>query len=675
MTIGLIIFTVFLLLTIPVAHITGYFLARSKNVAHGHIREVMPSLPSAPSKRGRMDKRWDKSMKRIEAKLLDMFKNGAQGVQHIQLAGQLNESPDLVEAVLARMREEIPCRMRILRSGTILHDFKAEDIQRLKRQKQLSKPRQALIAVLAAFANIGAAWPFISLVIVVLATFSQMTGMGSEGEMASVGIIGIGLSMGIIVVTLVASLFAQLIFAPPFLGPKLGKALAKEKLPERRLPRYHDDPTPLIFIDSATPNLFSSSSSSWGSSSSSSSSGSSFDFDMDDAEGEGALLILVIIVLVAILGAALSIIWVWLRGIWRAVARLDEPPLSTSPTLWVRTEKAMDKWERFLPTNDLVIRTLHAIKRQMDYRRPPDDDLPARILILAKQKNNVLTGLDIAFHEGLDLNEAHEIGARLAGILDGQILLDNEGELAFAFPPKALEKLSNSTDRDLWAEYISFSGDMMISRRESQPKNSVLVNLVGLTYSHIVSLTRLVAGTYLMAVMGAMFIASLGIGSIFINMILMGLPLLMVLATATLMTTSYYLAKINAEHGIRRDIRRATFKWIHSAIARGEDQTTFNILTKRLVRVFKPAWSSLDEDIINKEIQGVVIDLELEPLATSSDISSLAYDLSTLRRRLQEDQTFARVFDFEQVAFDFEGQTDEVVFDTEIQHDHVTSLG
>lgn len=682
----LLLFIVGLVLTIPAAHVVGWSMSKKREIKAGHIREAMPSLPSSPPQKGRAERRWDRAMNRVEKTLLDRFKDGATHVHAAQIAGQIAEPPELVEAVLARMREEIPCRMKIMRSGLIYHDFEAPHIKELVRQRRRSRPRQFMLAVLTAFANLGAAWPFISVVIIVLGTFAQMNALNSgpdpESAMIGAGITGIALSIGIMLTTLVAGFVARLLLHPVSSGPRLGELKVKEAKPQRRRTQYQNDPSLFFALDAASHSSYAFSSRSTTSfwdrrSSGSGSSGGGLDIDMDDA-GEGAALIVVIVILVAILGAALTAIGVWLRGIWRAIKRLDEPPAATSPTLWVRTAETIDKWERYLPTNDLVIRALHSLKRQVDHRRPPDDDLAARILILAKAKGGVVTGLDIVFHEGLDLDEAHEIGARLSGMLDGQILLDNEGELAFAFPPRTLEKLVSKPDEDMWAEYITFDRQGVPKRRDTQDSHNVPVNLVGLTQGHMSASARLVAGTYLMALMAGWFVTSLDPGSGFMWLLSLVVMLgagMMAFSAASLVAATRYMAKRSAAHGIRRDIRRAAFKHVHHAIARGEHVVNFVQLEAALLDLFKPAWNAISKEMIHKETQGVAVDLELEPSTDPELVTQHAYMISSLARRLAEDREFAQVFDFEGVSFDFSEEEDTVVFDTQVEHDQVTVLG
>ena len=53
------------------------------------------------------------------------------------------------------------------------------------------------------------------------------------------------------------------------------------------------------------------------------------------------------------------------------------------------------------------------------------------------------------------------------------------------------------------------------------------------------------------------------------------------------------------------------------------------------------------------------------------------YDLSSLRQRMDGIQSLKAIFEDEEVAFDFNvsPEEDEVVYDTKIEHDHVTVLG
>lgn len=687
-----VLFLALLVLTLPAAHIIGAFVARASSVKGGHIREAMPSLPAAPPFKGRAERRWEKRITKVERDLLARFENGATNVEAHELAAQIGEEPLVVDAVLTRLREEIPCRMRIMQSGKIFHDFEAKDIAELKSKRRRSWPRQIMLTGLAAMANIGAAWPVISVAVIAITALYEM-GTVPQEETLTVGIAGLLAASGLILVTFIAGFVAQLLFTP-LRGPKIADVIEGEKRPKRTTSSdIRDDlifwtwvdasPSPLNSFASSSyySNSRSSSSSSWFDGGSVSGSGGSSDWDLDlgDAD-EGILIVIVVILLLAILAAALSVFWIWLRGIWRALRRLEEPQKSTSPTLWVRTADIIDKWERYIPTNDLVVRTLRSLRRYFEHRRPVDDDLAARVLVLARSKGGVVSTLDLMLQEGLDSNEASEVGTRLAGMLGGKIMVSDDGELAFAFPTKLLETVVSTPDDDMWAEYIIFDKNGNAQRRSNQRGNSVPVNIVGLTKGHLLANDRLVAGTYIMALMGFFLTAFLFTGNalgIALGVLLAGLSLAMALGTATLNATARYTAREAAAQGIRRDIRRATFKKIKLALERNQSVVILEGLSRSLYELFRPAWRGLDMEMVASEIRGVVIDLELEPSTDERYAGQEVYELAGLRQRMAGTESLKAIFEDEEVAFDFSiaPEDDEVVYDTHIEHDKVTVLG
>ena len=685
-----VLFLALLVLTLPAAHIIGALVARASNVKEGHIREAMPSLPASPPFKGRAERRWEKRITKVERDLIARFENGATGVEAHELAAQIGEEPLVVDAVLTRLREEIPCRMRIMQSGKIYHDFDAKDIAELKSKRRRSWPRQVLLTGLAAMANIGAAWPVISVAVIAIAALYEM-GTVPQEETLTVGIAGLIAASGLILVTFIAGFVAQLLFTP-LRGPKIADVITGEKRPKRTTSSdIRDDLIFWTWVDASPSPLnsfagssyysssSSSSSSSWFGGSSSSSGGGDWDLDLGDAD-EGILIVIVVILLLAILAAALSVFWIWLRGIWRALRRLEEPQKSTSPTLWVRTADIIDKWERYIPTNDLVVRTLRSLRRYFEHRRPVDDDLAARVLVLARSKGGVVSTLDLMLQEGLDSNEASEVGTRLAGMLGGKIMVSDDGELAFAFPTRLLETVVSTPDDDMWAEYIVFDKNGNAQRRNNQRGNSVPVNIVGLTKGHLLANDRLVAGTYIMALMGFFLTAFLFTGNalgIALGVVLSGVILAMALGTATLNATARYTVREAAAQGIRRDIRRATFKKIKLALEKNQSVVILEGLSRSLYELFRPAWRGLDVEEIDAEIRGVVIDLELEPSMDERYAGQDVYELNDLRRRLNGTESLKAIFEDEEVAFDFsiEPEEDEVIYDTQIQHDKVTVLG
>ena len=657
----LIVTAILLLFTLPLAYMAGRAFASLRDIKQGHIRQAMPSLPSAPPLQGRPEVRWDKSVDRVEGKMLEMFAGGARGVSAESVAAQLGEDPMLTEAALSRLREEIPCRMRILRSGVMLHDFDPKDIAALKGARARSWPLQLGLTAMAVLANLGAAWPFISMGLISVGALLGIAAISSQEQAIILGISALIASAIILGATFVLGAVINLVLARRFGGPKLGLAVEKEEAPQRQIGGYDMND---VLLWNMIP--FPSSGSSHRRDSSSNSTIDS------NTKGSAIVLMFVVALLVAMVALTIAILVVWVRGLWRAMGRLGEPNQSTSPTLWVREQTKVDKWERYIPTNDLVVRTLHTLSRHLHHHRPQDDDLAARVLALARQKRGVITGLDLALHEGFDLDEAHQVGAKLTGMLGGNILVDNEGELAFGFPPDTLSKVKASTDEDMWAEYIEFGPGGVPKRRAAQRGDALPVNLVGLRKSHLEAMGRLVAGTYLMALM-AVWAVSPGapltpfasvklLESPWLTWAVVGLMVLIAFATATLVSAANHTASVSAEHGVRRDARRAGVKRMWEALGHGANQVDFAPLLGQLDHAFWDAWPKLPADLLAKELRAVAIDFELEPAVGHE---GEVYELGALRRRLREDETFAKVFDFEETLLEFgQGDPNEVVFDT-----------
>lgn len=671
---------VLLLLTLPASHLVGALLANRLRVGPGMARDVMPALPASPPVKGRAERRWDRQLDQVEGRLLSHMAQGAQGVDAAGLAAQLGLEVELVEAALARMREEIPCRLQITRQGRMLHDFAAKDIAALVARRRRALPMRALLFVLAAFANIGAAWPFLSMTFISIWGLMEMNA-AAQGEALVAGVTALILAGLLFGATFIGGFVMHLLLTPLISGPRLGDVKRGEARPQRTTGDAADSGLYWLWMaDSASHTSSSafysgSSSSSWGSSSSSSSGGGGFDLDFDGDDATGVLVVIVAILLLAVVAASLSAIFFWLRGVWRAIKRLDEPQRGTSVTMWVRTADAIDKIERYIPTNDLVVRALHALRRAFASKRPQDDDMAARILILAKRYGGKVSALQIALYSGLDDQEAAEVGARLTNLVGGQILISDAGELVFAFPPKVLESLVSDPDKDMWAEYVSFNAQGVAMRREHQERRAVPVNMVGLTKGHLAATDRLVAGTYLMALMGIGLLAPLA-GVVALPLVayvpLAFMLVMMAFGTSSLSTVSRYSSKVLAGQGVRRDVRRAAFLRVRRALEQGQPVVDLTGLDQELLALFKPAWSGLKLDVIRREVRAVCVDLDLEPLMDGSvQPGQEVYDLEPLRARLGALKGLEGVFgeDQDRVVLGLDAQDDEVIFDSMIEHE------
>lgn len=695
-----------LILSIALAHLVAVKLVERLDVEPGHIREVMPTIPVAPLQTGSEGRRWNRNIRRVEGRILEHFerdfergdssvfeKVSAQG-----LAAELSEDKRIVAGALERMREEVDCRLRITRDGTILHDFSAEQLETLRQKRTRSAPTKLFMFAVAAAANIGAIWPVLSILLLAIASLDAMYEYANS---TGWGLYGIGLIVIVFGATIILSFALHLLLSPLLDGPALGPMHTDEQKPDRRASQSHSSggSNVWLFFDGGG----------------SSSSGGSGDSDFD---GEGLGQAIIVIILIAIIILCLFTIYIWLRGLWRAVVDRDENLDRISPAFWVRTADVVDSWEKWVPTNDLVGRAVRALRRSFAHRRPVDGDLGPRTLARAKRRGGIVSALEIALEEGLDIAEATEVGAELCEIVDGEIVVDENGELGFFFPERVLREIDEAAGRHspyarsngsrgepddidhLWAEYIQLnSGEngstprRAIRRRFSQPQDQLPVNTVGLGWGHLQATDRLVGGTWIMALSGIYLLnwgvpsslagyLSAGQGGLigFLgahNYIFSALLFFAAFGATCLSAVARYTAKRLATHGVRRDIRRAAFHQIDTALRENRSGLELASTVDRLVEVFEPAWPNISRELVQKEVRGVLVDLEVSyDLDAAPDEAGERIDLTPLLERWHHlhEEGFETVFE-EPVAGESEAaDPDEVVFDTKLEHDHVTAL-
>ncbi len=661
------------ILGIPLAHGVARWIALGRRAGAGHSRDVMPALPTTPPTTGRAERRWDAQVSKLEGALLERFEGGARGVEAQALAAQLGAEPAHVEAALAQLREAMPCRLQVTRSGKLLHDFEAADVAAMRAARRLAWPRRVAFTALGAFANIGAAWPLIATGGLATLALLSMASVSTTDEALVIGVIaliGVALLFG---VTLLAGAISGLLMRPWINAPKLGSVRESEAVPQylaAGAQRIHPrDSASSMIADAAIfsaiysppthrhPVSTSGSSSSW-----------TGDLDFD-GDGLPALLVVVVVaLLLAVVAGSLFAVGVWLRGLWRAVQRLAEPERDVAPSRWVREADTIDRYERWIPTNDLVLRTMHALRRVYVSRRPADGELASRVLVLARARGGLISALEIALYEGLDLDEAAEVGARLTGLLEGQITVSPLGDLAFRFPDALLAQVVAKPVTDLAAEYVDFESNGRIARRRQQEADSVPVNLVGLSYAHLRSMGRLVGGTYLMAIMGLLALSALSASALIHG--LFGLTLVaMVWGVTGLVALANYTARVEAVHGVQRDMRRAAVRQVRDALERGAASIDLTDLARRLSTVFYAAWEDIDEALAKREVRGVCVDLglELELEAGGREV----FKLAPLRERLKALAEVSPAFDDEVIFAQDDG--DPVMFDTQLSHERVSA--
>jgi len=688
--------------SILLAHYVAQVVARSNSVGPGHVREVMPTIPVAPLVRRIPVRRWRNAVRRVEGRLVEHFQGGVAGATAEGLAGELGEDERVVAGALERMREEVDCRIRVTRSGTLLHDFEADQIAQLRRERAQSTPKKIFMFAVAAASNIGAIWPVLAVLFLAVTSLDAMTHFDDP---VAWGVYGIAVICVVFGSTLLLSLLVHVLMRPMTPGPALGPMESSEQLPNRGNDAY-----------GTTGRSHSSSGGIWFFGSGGHTS------DGESGGGRGLGQAIIVIILIAIIVLCVITIYIWARGLWRAVLERDDRELDrTSPAFWVRTADVVDGFEKWVPTNDLVGRSVRALQRAYAHRRPVDGDLGPRTLARAKRRGGVVSALEVALEEGLDLSEATEVGAELCSIVGGEIVVGDAGELAFAFPDRVLAEIDEDAglqlpaqyDVDsraevpddeidpeeadhLWSEYLAFDDDQpqKVRRRTSQPTGTLPVNLVGLGWGHIQALDRLVAGTWIMAGMGSYltlwgpppsldgylkpFDDTILASAATFPYLATALLLLMAVGATCLSATIHYTANASAIHGVRRDARRAAFHVVDVALEEGRDQVEFDELTDAVVTAFTGSWPEMDRELVEAEVRGVLVDLEIGyDLDAAPEDAGEAVDLQPLRERWESvhEQSFETVFG-EDVAADDDTETaeDEIVFDTEIEHDHVTAL-
>lgn len=649
------------------AHLLGRRIAARLTVRPGHIRRLMPTLPLRHD-----DRRpgWEKRLRAAEETVIEALLKAPKGVEASPLAAQIGEDRDVVQGVLEHLRQEVPCDLRVTRSGRLLHDFDPAELAELSRKRNARRPFIIGIYLMGLLANLGAAWPVILILFIAVSTLQQVA--GGQGDFIHVGLVGIGMLFSLVVATLLFGGLMHMMLTPTISGPTLGQAV----LEEAAEPRLENDRAWWLFwmsSNTSTP------SSGWTSSGSS----SSRSRNSNDKDKGGAAQLILIVILVAIILACLFTLFVWMRGIWRAISqrRLDLEWMT--PTAWVREREDVDLFERYMPTNDVVGRTWRSMRRYLTRRRPQDADLGPRILVYAKRRGGAISGFEIAMLEGLSPSEAVELGARLCAELGGEIRAV-DGEVIFDFPGQVFFGVrAMATDPDLWAEYFTFNQDgPALHRKPDQDINKIPVNLVGLRVHHLSALSRLAAGAWMMAISG--WILCVAQVPVEWNLYLMNLPLrmapfhaswglliglalsLFAFAATALAAVARYAARAEAILGTRRDARRAAYQELVER-CKNSDSATIDLAHQadRIGTELSFAWRGVDADLYNAEMIGVAADLDLEPADRLG-----RWQIGPLRARLQAVESI----DVSKLQARAEGDDDPVVYSTRSEIDRIDDL-
>ncbi len=658
------------------------------DVKPGNIRSVMPTLAPQQSGSGGTARSagatWERNVWRAQTQALQHLTarpENARRVSATSLAAHLQARPEHVEAVLERLRAQVECHLSVTRSGDLLHDFDTTSLAAFRTRHIRAYPMRLLLLATAIATNLGAAWPVISIALLAASGLHILHMIGVDAESFAPAKLMLWSIAGVLgVVVLMGLVFEYAFLKPRLSGPDLGPSLKPEPLPVQlrsalNLPHADAAPkTPDTSSDASSGTWSSSSSSSsssgssiWffsgrsssGSSSSSSSRSSSSSSDSDSKGGGWAKLLIFVlyyIVFVLVLVAALATVWVWGRGLWRAINRSKTDLENTSPALWIRNETRLDFMDRWIPTNDLAGHLIRTLRRVLTQRRPYDRDLGPRILKLSQAKGGTVSVMQVALSEALDPDEALEACAGLTRMFGGEFLVNDDGVIFCRFPPETTKFIQAHPDQDLYAEYLTFKQNSpIVARRPSQSLDTLPVNLVGLHHDHLSASNRLAAGAWLipLSILVVFYGWSasplglvLGDGSLSglpesqwalshpeLGFVLLCLGLLFAAATTAAATAARYAASASAVQGLLRDVRRAAVQEIHDGLSSGVPNIDLDGQVKRVADTLKAgAWKDLKTDAFSAEINAVVADYDLEP--TVSGKGNMRYDIQNLRALL-----------------------------------------
>ena len=654
-----------------IAHLLGRKLAQYRQCQVGWGREVMPTFVRRRRKKRGDEKEWNERVRRAEQKILDRYDGDIRAATASGLAVELSELPVVMEAALDHMRQEIPCRLSVTSAGELVHDFDALHLDALRGLKKKRGLKRTGLRFVALMANISAVWPVVIVAMMALAAFYTIFSNSLDDFSDNFAYAFFGV---LIVAAGVISAWA-LSGVLKFIARPFGMSLP---LDYAHTPRRVENPLPgsdrwSHFLSNRSPRK--------------SRSASSRGVRSEGGMGAGPYMIFLAIYAV-LATVCLFTVYVWVRGMIRAVRGRDEPTEEYGPAAWIRHLEEVDWFERFIPTNDLISRMVRALRRTLFQRRPSDLQLLGRILNNGPLDHCRISALDIALSEALDPAEVAEVGVELCHRLDGEVHVTDEGEMIFEFDAQEL-KTSYFPDGPIY-EFLERRGPLPtdLRRRIEFPGMKLPVNLVGLKYAHLKASNFLIGGAILMFLATLYVITSVDPGvfegalptTLFsltqlfwqFGTVAVGLMWIVTLGTVCLAVTTRYLAAAAAIEGVQRDARRVFAHVLADALSVREKTLDMNPWIRQLRGLFEKIDSRFDEDFFRKECVALLEDFGLHDEIDTEESKALeSVDIRRLHRRIK---TIRQATSSELSWADEDFDDDDILFEALVDHDDIRAL-
>jgi len=588
-----------------VAQVAGRLAASRVTVAPGKAGRTIPSLLAKDSDGGTPAARFDRIVRGIEMRLIERLIHHPHDAEAESLARELGVHVAHLEAALADLRRRVPCRLRVTRRGRLLHTFDVSALAKLRSARQVGSSGRAGLWLLTLLSNLGAVWPLAASIAIGGVTLEEMwVAVDNEERIVAGlgGLLAMGLAFG---ASWVAGWIASVLLmpgldAPRFEDPQRGP-------PSGVLKRRKKD------------------------------GGGSWDFSIGDIgsiDGEGCIVVVVVLVVALVLSSiagCLFGLFVWARGLWRAVSGRRQPELDWTPARWAAESARFDPVERFVPTTDLVLRLARALRRALGRPRPFDEHLAARLFDLAATRGGRLSALEITLATGLDRDEALAVGARLAALACGEVEVSERGDIDFTLPNERTRTPPDTAPRF----------EILVPRGNATPPQlaRARVALPGLTLGHLRAAERLAGGAVLLAALttAAVSDAQGRLAVIAADTAEVLLPLL-ALGTFALVGVARHVAAAHARAGALRDTRRYAYERLAQALAEPGVKRLDAVRVAREVHfALARAIPGLAIDAVQKETEAAYddLDLELDPKGMVADPASRPYAIERLRDRLE----------------------------------------